>query len=100
MSTFSLIQQIKLDIKNGKFKSKKDITANDFADYPWDQCVADQTKAYGSKEIAEKVCGKIKAENSSKQFKDMENPCEAGYIAYGTKDLDGREVPNCVPIKK
>lgn len=27
------------------------------------------------------------------------NPCEDGYEAYGTKIKDGREVPNCVPIK-
>ena len=29
--------------------------------YPWDKCIADQTKRYGSKETAEKVCGAIKA---------------------------------------
>jgi hypothetical protein len=28
--------------------------------YPWDECIADQTKEYGSKEIAEKVCGMIR----------------------------------------
>ena len=27
------------------------------------------------------------------------NPCRAGYIAYGTKIKDGREVPNCVPVE-
>ena len=25
------------------------------------------------------------------------NPCWSGYIAIGTKIVDGREVPNCVP---
>lgn len=26
------------------------------------------------------------------------NPCgEPGYVAYGTKMLDGKEVPNCIP---
>jgi len=25
------------------------------------------------------------------------NPCQTGYIAYGTKIKDGKEVPNCVP---
>lgn len=25
------------------------------------------------------------------------NPCWDGYIAVGTKMVDGREVPNCVP---
>lgn len=28
-----------------------------------------------------------------------EDPCWAGYEQYGTKDMDGREVPNCIPIK-
>lgn len=29
---------------------------------------------------------------------EMENPCgEPGYVAYGTKIKDGREVPNCIP---
>jgi hypothetical protein len=27
------------------------------------------------------------------------NPCWEGYEAYGTKIVNGREVPNCVPIK-
>ena len=27
------------------------------------------------------------------------NPCWEGWEAIGTKMLDGREVPNCVPIK-
>ena len=27
------------------------------------------------------------------------DPCWEGYEQYGTKDLDGREVPNCIPIK-
>jgi len=25
------------------------------------------------------------------------NPCQTGYIAYGTKIKDGKEVPNCIP---
>ena len=31
-----------------------------------------------------------------KEFIDP-NPCQTGYIAYGTKIKNGREVPNCVP---
>ena len=27
------------------------------------------------------------------------DPCWDGYEQYGTKDMDGREVPNCIPIK-
>jgi hypothetical protein len=28
------------------------------------------------------------------------DPCWSGYTQYGTKMLDGREVPNCVPDKE
>jgi hypothetical protein len=28
------------------------------------------------------------------------DPCWEGYEQYGTKMLDGREVPNCVPISE
>jgi hypothetical protein len=34
-----------------------------------------------------------------KQFAGLEDACWPGYEAIGTKELDGREVPNCVPIK-
>jgi hypothetical protein len=27
------------------------------------------------------------------------NPCQEGYVAIGTKQKDGREVPNCVPTE-
>jgi hypothetical protein len=30
---------------------------------------------------------------------DMKEPCWDGYEQYGTKIVDGREVPNCIPIK-
>ena len=30
----------------------------------------------------------------------LEDACEEGYTAYGTKELDGRTVPNCVPDKE
>ena len=29
-----------------------------------------------------------------------ENPCWDGYEQYGTKDMDGKEVPNCIPVKE
>ena len=33
-------------------------------------------------------------------LKDANDPCTAGYEQYGMKDMDGREVPNCIPIKE
>jgi hypothetical protein len=29
----------------------------------------------------------------------LETACWSGYIAIGTKELNGREVPNCVPVE-
>ena len=29
-----------------------------------------------------------------------EDPCQEGYEQYGMKDLDGRQVPNCIPIQE
>jgi hypothetical protein len=29
-----------------------------------------------------------------------DDPCQAGYTQYGMKDMDGREVPNCIPDEK
>ena len=29
-----------------------------------------------------------------------EDPCTEGYEQYGMKDMDGRQVPNCIPIKE
>jgi len=29
----------------------------------------------------------------------LEDACWEGYIAIGTKEMDGRQVPNCVPIE-
>jgi hypothetical protein len=101
------LRKIRVDLTKAEFGSKTiphDINENsfdmlngNFADYPWEQCIADQTKAYGSEEIAKRVCGAIKAENNSKEKMDITpNPCLEGYEPIGLKP-DGS--PNCVPIK-
>jgi hypothetical protein len=33
--------------------------------YPWDECIADQTARYGDEETAKKVCGMIKSKYGS-----------------------------------
>jgi len=38
--------------------------------------------------------------NLTKIIKELENPCWKGYEMVGMKDKDGREVPNCVPVKE
>jgi len=38
------------------------------ADYPWDECIADQLAKGHDEESAAKICGSIKAQNQSAQF--------------------------------
>ena len=38
--------------------------------------------------------------NLTKIIKELENPCWKGYEMVGMKEKDGREVPNCVPVKE
>ena len=53
---------------------------------------------------AAKVMAKVKYDADFRGIKlqddGLEGACWEGYEAIGTKILDGREVPNCVPIKE
>jgi hypothetical protein len=50
---------------------------------------------------SEKVMARVAFDTDFKGIKladdGLEGACWEGYIAIGTKILDGREVPNCVP---
>jgi hypothetical protein len=56
------------------------------------------------KDTAAKVMAKVAYDTDFKGIKladdGLEGACWEGYIAIGTKMLDGREVPNCVPEEK
>lgn len=106
-----LEQIIKLKLNNFNIEAPGTITQgevttnrkNNFGDYPWEDCIADQVARYGDEETAAKICGWIKANyqtNFAESEDGLENACWPGYIAIGTKDLDGRTVPNCVPEDK
>lgn len=53
------------------------------------------------KGTSQKVMAKIKYDSDFRGINlladGLEDACWEGYIAIGTKILDGREVPNCVP---
>jgi hypothetical protein len=55
------------------------------------------------KDTSSKVMAKVAYETKFRGIKlvddGLEGACWEGYEAIGTKMLDGREVPNCVPIK-
>lgn len=47
----------------------KESMSEEFAEYPWDECMLDQTERYGDEETAAKICGAIKAANmASEEF--------------------------------
>jgi hypothetical protein len=56
------------------------------------------------KDTASKVMAKVAYDTDFRGIKlqddGLEGACWEGYIAIGTKMLDGREVPNCVPEDK
>jgi len=60
---------------------------NKRADYPWEQCIKDQTEKYGSKEKAEKVCGMIKAKYARSGSDVMQLPDDFD-LAKELRDID------------
>jgi len=100
MKQDKLAQIIKL--RFGNTKKSNNFENQEMEAYPWDECMADQIARYGDEETAAKVCGAIKA-GMKKTFAEgdsLEGACWPGYEAVGLKELDGRMVPNCVPVKE
>lgn len=91
---------IKLKINNFNINAPKE----EMADYPWDECIADQMERYGDEETAKKVCGAIKAgmKKSFAEGDSLEDACWEGYEPIGLKPSEdgSRLVPRCVPIKE
>jgi len=86
-----------IKLKFGEIKKPKNVN---LAEYPWDECVADQLKRGYSEDSANNICGWIKANYQEMAEEDgLENACWPGYQAIGTKELDGKTVPNCVPVQ-
>lgn len=84
--------QAACDAKNKGYSHKQN-----FADYPWDQCIADQLKAGHDENSAKQICGSIKAKNNSKgeiemDVKELEAKLEAMKLdlikEYGKKTED------------
>ena len=54
-----MIKNIRLQFEKSDIQPAPKVV--NFADYPWEECIDDQIKAYGDEETAKKVCGAIKA---------------------------------------
>ena len=70
-------------------------------EYPQEQavaiCISTYQKETMSKSKQQRVADKMSAINL---LAGLDEACWDGYEAIGTKIKDGREVPNCVPIKE
>ena len=87
-----------------KFGDVKKSEPTEMAEYPWEDCLADQMERYGDEETAKKVCGAIKAgmKKSFAEGDSLEGSCWEGYEPIGLKPSEdgSRLVPNCVPVKE
>ena len=64
----------------------------------WDRGKMSKIKNNVSAKVMARVAFDAKYEGIN-LAEGLEGACWEGYEAIGTKILDGREVPNCVPIK-
>ena len=62
----------------------------------------DKDKMSKMTEMSSKVHARVAYDTKYRgiNLKDAGDPCTSGYEQYGMKDLDGRQVPNCIPIQK
>ena len=61
----------------------------------------DKDKMSKIKDTTAKVMAKVAYDTKFRGINllaEGDDPCWDGYEQYGTKDMDGREVPNCIPI--
>ena len=61
MSKMDAFSRIALEFERAVADSYIRKEGIDLADYPWDQCIADQTAKYGSEDVATRVCGYIRS---------------------------------------
>lgn len=70
-------------------------------EYPQEQalaiCISTYQKETMSKDKQQRVADKM---SGIDLLAGLEDACWTGYEAIGTKILNGKEVPNCVPIKE
>ena len=60
-------------------------------------CIDTYEKAHMNLSTEDRVAIKMKGISL---LEENDNPCWDGYEQYGTKDVDGKEVPNCIPIQE
>jgi len=103
-----------MPIQPGKSENEQEFISRcmgeETQDYPQDQAYAickskwDRQEMSKITDMSAKVMASMvyneKYKGINLQAAGLEDACWPGYEAIGTKDMDGREVPNCVPISE
>ena len=101
-----------MPIKPGKTENEQEFISRCMGEetqtYPQDQAYAICKSKWDRQEMSKitnmsaKVVARMVYDEKYKgiNLAGLEDACWEGYIAIGTKDMDGREVPNCVPMKE
>lgn len=103
-----------MPIKPGKTENEQEFISRCMGEetqtYEQDQAYAICKSKWDRQEMSKitdptaKVMARIKFDTDFRGInlmaEGLDDACWEGYEAIGTKTLDGREVPNCVPIKE
>jgi hypothetical protein len=105
-----------MPIKPGKSENEQEFISRCMGEetqtYPQDQSYAICKSKWDRQEMSKiinmssKVVARIvydekyRGINLAGLEKGPNDPCYEDYVQVGTKDMDGREVPNCVPLKE
>ena len=84
---------IPIEVESGKEVSQAAAICNSYYDKDKMSKITDTTS---------KVMTRVAYDTKYKgiNLKDADDPCTEGYEQYGMKDMDGRQVPNCIPIQE
>ena len=103
-----------MPIQPGKTENEQEFISRSMGeetqDYPRDQAYAICKSKWDRQEMSkitntsQKVMARVAYDTKFRGINLMaeegDDPCQAGYTQYGMKDLDGRQVPNCIPDEK
>ena len=103
-----------MPIQPGKTENEQEFISRcmgeETQDYPQDQAYAICKSKWDRQEMSkitntsQKVMARVAYDTKFRGINLMaeegDDPCQAGYTQYGMKDLDGRQVPNCIPDEK
>ena len=86
---------IPIEVEAGKEVSQAAAICNSYYDKDKMSKISDT-----SSKVMASVVYNTKYKGINLMAEEGEDPCQSGYTQYGMKDMDGRQVPNCIPDEK